>query len=720
VDVGCHGLDRKEGVAVRGSVASLVLFSAASLLAATGGVWSCGDTGGTGGFAGDAGVGGAPDDGGTGGTGGGAGDAGVGGAPDDGGTGGTGGGAGGSVGGEAIVTVPADNSRVGSTTEIFEFSTVVTVPFAFAEFVAAENPTMRRWERIGYPLMTYATPVPVLRSFRYLAQGSWPIPSQYWLDGATGSQAILRGTYDIGDPAVYLEQSARWQWTSEDWFGCAEQHPDWSFAEVLINCRTGYDIHLMTYDHEPARPAPSHTTSDTTTACDSALRTRHDFTATSVPTGSTLTLYRDGNVVADGIQTGAGSGSVAVNIKHQTVPNQIYEYQFTSVLDGNESDASSVSTVTTPVCEITDFPGAEDRALKVGVYLVRFQDVVPSFTPSISMIAEGVFGDFDKYSATTFFSVITRGALSVSGDVYGDANGDWMVWPVNQLERCPTVYTCMAPEVMGAEVLAFVQSQGVPTENYDAHVIALEGWVGLPGAHAASFPNFALTTGAYFKYPASASRIVMHEAIGHGTFGWGHVGRWTCSDLEFINDVNLYADVGPDLRKLEDGYTGPGGCWVGTSNVDLMSASAGSYFVNTLYLEKIGALAPDEIHQVVHSGSYDVGHLLSSEPVKRLQVDVGSKFSYFFEYRVAPYSTYITNHQVDVHLNPNMASGGDPSEDFLNDVYYIKSLWPFGATSNNFFLDPYRGVKVQLVEADFNKATLQIERYVRPSPIDAP
>lgn len=119
------------------------------------------------------------------------------------------------------------------------------------------------------------------------------------------------------------------------------------------------------------------------------------------------------------------------------------------------------------------------------------------------------------------------------------------------------------------------------------------------------------------------------------------------------------------------------------------------YFMSGPMLQKIGVLRSADIYEVEQSGQYEIAEWGSSALPKRLDLYLGNRIESTLEYR--PHDS-----SVRVYLKKPYTVGE------FHETYCIKELF---ATLSE-FIDPYRGVRVELLDTTTDTALVQVDLFV--------
>jgi hypothetical protein len=382
----------------------------------------------------------------------------------------------------------------------------------------------------------------------------------------------------------------------------------------------------------------------------------------------------------------------------QLLPGATYSYQAAwRDQTGALSALSSPLLVTMPpVCTRPEYA---DGKVTLGAALIKLADARPQpFT--VDQARAWLYQD--PRSIAAYMTEVSRGALTLQGDVY-----DWIVYPHNIADVCSIIasdgdgYACSLEDLPD-----FARQHGIPVDNYERFVFFIDG-----------VDTAGITTGTSCQlqgtHGAISTGTIAHECLGHG-FGLSHAGSWDC-----VSDAlgNRTPGVGADPTHPNDAN-----CAVSrySDRFDPMGVSVHDRSTQNLYL--LGLLADNERVTAQAGGVYWLGKLGSGvHPTKELMVPITGKFFYFAEYRAAEgfnaldncsdcapslEGTFMSESGVSVRLWRNSRNQGDTNYDQDDVTTLLVTDGDLHAGQK--FQDPGRGINIKVLAEDGDGAQVQV------------
>ncbi len=207
-----------------------------------------------------------------------------------------------------------------------------------------------------------------------------------------------------------------------------------------------------------------------------------------------------------------------------------------------------------------------------------------------------------------------------------------------------------------------------------------------------------LSAGGGYKYYSATNGFshgtVIHE-ISHGLNSLLHSGSWELCDVY---------TVGPDLENLTSG-----GCNVFRYGDQFDPLGGGSTFHHNMWFkEMLGWIGPSNISTITTNGEYRLSRVeIATNAPQVLKFDLGNEMFYFFEYR--------TPIGMDGPTSPGL-NGVTPVDRVLGRLRVSRppgtdceTLWlPRCFNGPRAFLDPYRGLLVELIDKTNGVARLRV------------
>lgn len=396
-------------------------------------------------------------------------------------------------------------------------------------------------------------------------------------------------------------------------------------------------------------------------------------------------VYRNGRIViALRVHTSAREGMFPLG-------DTTYSYQISAVNNlGQESELSAPVSYTTFPCHLTGRLPETNMA----VILVKFADTINE-PFSNTYVNNVVFND--QYSVKNYYDEVSYGRHTITGQTYG-----WYQLSGSLSDYCNSI---------DAEGLASQCTTGILAEAIDlassdidfdtvdrsVFVIDRKSQAGIGGAITVQ-----LSAATGFRFTS-----FLHE-LGHG-FELHHAGSWGCS-----NTNNF---VGPNIEDLFQGTC--------TSQrygdfFDPMGGGKGHY--SSYNKEKLGYLIPEQIATADQTGEYLIDVLeLPSNGIKELRIPLTGEYFYFLEYRKPIGFDGLTNEDVagndfigevlpvdeGVQIRLHRASTLTPSGQDQGDTE--TALIKTTLTPTNSFYDPYRDIRVSVIEMVNDQARVLVE-----------
>ena len=362
-----------------------------------------------------------------------------------------------------------------------------------------------------------------------------------------------------------------------------------------------------------------------------------------------------------------------------------HQYNFRVAALDNSNNVSQLST-NLVVTALTNTPIAGTNHVKV--VLLRFLDWPDE--PYSTNYANDLMFD-GPFSVKKFFEEVSYGKMTLKGDTEG-----WYTLPQYGSNYCTFTlngglwYGCSTVSLLNDALSVIPNSSRITTNNVVLFLIHGMGIVGLSGG---IYKYIAATNGFFVG-------VVAHE-IGHNFNATQHAGGWdSCTPYP----------VGPDIFTP----VGLSGCTVGryTDGYDTMAAGNSMHF-NMHIKEKMGFLAPSNIQVATNDGDY-VLHMAEAPTngVQMIKIPLPYEAFYFLEYRTptgfnGPNTPEISKTPIDgvlIHLRPSRYPGSDA--DTLRPNIVINTNTPF--------IDPYRGIRVELKERRTNHVIVRILGLEQP------
>jgi hypothetical protein len=362
-----------------------------------------------------------------------------------------------------------------------------------------------------------------------------------------------------------------------------------------------------------------------------------------------------------------------------------HQYNFRVAALDNSNNVSQLSTGLV-VTALSAAPIAGTKSVKV--LLLRFADWPDE--PYTTNYANDVFFN-NPFSVRKFFEEVSYGRVTISGDAEG-----WYTLPKYGSNYCDFTlngglwYGCGTTEMLNDALTVIPNSSRIATNDIVVLLIHGMGTVGLSGG---KYKYIAATNGFTVD-------VVAHE-IGHGFNATQHAGGWdSCTPYP----------VGPDIFSP----VGLSGCTVGryTDGYDTMAAGTSMHF-NMHIKDKMGFLLPSNIQVATNDGDYAL-HMAEAptNAVQMIKIPLPHEAFYFLEYRTptgfnGPNTPKISKAPIDgvlIHLRPSRFPGSDA--DTLRPNIVINTNTPF--------IDPFRGIRVELKERRTNHVIVRILGLEQP------
>jgi hypothetical protein len=383
--------------------------------------------------------------------------------------------------------------------------------------------------------------------------------------------------------------------------------------------------------------------------------------------------------------------SVGLTDTIQLLPGGTYQYQVAWRDQSGVLSAFNAPLQVTmpPVCARPEYA---DGKVTLAAVLFKFDDAPPvPFTPD--QARSWIFQD--PNGAAAYMQEISRGRVTVQGDVYG-----WLSMHQLMSPRCTVSADGFRDcHLTADELLNLATAAGVPVGNYERVAFYVDGTdvEGFTTNHACVMQG---------SHGAISTGTLVHECFGHG-FGLMHAGDWQCGPA---------AGVGPSLIDgNQDGV-----CTVTRygDSYDAMGVSAHDFSTQNLYL--LGLLGDQERVDAQAGGTYWLGKLSSSvHPIKQLRLPLQGKIFYFAEYRAAEGFNALTNcDDCAPRLNGEFVPSPGlyvrmwrdtrvHSVDGQDDVNTLNvTNFPFRPGQS--FYDPYRGIKIVSLAEDADGAQVKV------------
>jgi hypothetical protein len=377
----------------------------------------------------------------------------------------------------------------------------------------------------------------------------------------------------------------------------------------------------------------------------------------------------------DGLEVARGSSTIAVDT--YLLAGHMYTFRIAALDNSNNVSQLSTGLVVTA---LSNSPVSGTKSVKV--LLLRFPDW-PTEPYTTNYANDVIFNN--PFSVKKFFEEVSYGKVTLSGDSEG-----WYTLPNYGSNYCTFTlngglwYGCNTAQMLNDALSVIPNSARIGTNDIVILLIHGMGTVGLSGG---KYKYIAATNGFFVD-------VITHE-IGHDFNATQHAGGWdSCTPYP----------VGPDIFSP----VGLNSCTVGryTDPYDTMAAGNSMHF-NMFIKEKMGFLAPSNIQVVTSDGDY-VLHMaeLPTNGVQMIKIPLPYEAFYFLEYRTAtgfdgPNTPDIFQPPIDgvlIHLRPSRFPGSDA--DTLRPNIVINTNTPF--------VDPYRGIRVELVQRLTNRVIVRI------------
>jgi Gametolysin peptidase M11 len=351
----------------------------------------------------------------------------------------------------------------------------------------------------------------------------------------------------------------------------------------------------------------------------------------------------------------------------------------------NDGDASVEQVAPAPSSSTEAATAAAPVLKRVAVVLLNFSnDTSQPYTPATA--AGVVFSNAG--SVANYFEEESRGAVQVTGDVYGwytipstNANCAWGTWQ--------------------SDAVAVAQAAGVSFSSYTNIVFA---W---PHASSCGWAGLGYMPGNYtYNNGALGLRVIAHE-LSHN-FGINHASSLSCtsgSARVAVSSSCTYSEYGDPFTVMGGGST---------------------FHSDGEQVGEEGWLASNEVRTVVPGASYLVQPLLGTAAgtVKLLRVPRSDGTSFFIDVRV-PYGSSFDRWSVSdpavsgvmIRVSPGTAARtSSPRNSKLVDTRPETATYadaPLGVGRT--LVDPVSALRITTMSLDGDGAVVQVLETVAPS-----
>jgi hypothetical protein len=386
-------------------------------------------------------------------------------------------------------------------------------------------------------------------------------------------------------------------------------------------------------------------------------------------------IYRNGRVIQRNVNN--------TGVDDYLLPATEYRFSVAAMDNASNISARSEDVLVTSLAVPTLAP-----ALKVETVLLKFADF-PAPLFDTNYVNDMVY--LSTNSVDAYFQEASYGQTELAGQTHG-----WYDLPSPGSNYCTFTlngglwYGCDTAKILQDALAVIPPSANLA--NADAALLVING-MGIVGLSGGKYKYFAATW--------LSPDTIIHE-IGHnipGTSVKHAAGLDSCASYP----------MPPNIEQ-----PGSGGCLLGRYTDDYDAMGAGNSYHFSAYAKLLlGMIHTSQIFAVTNDGSYQLDQYeLPSGGAKALRIPLGDEYAYMLEYRRpvgfdgpgTPEKIAAPVDGVLIRLRVSAYPGTDAETVRPNVII----------NPGNPFIDPYRGLRIDVVSKDSTGAVIQVEGIGRP------